>query len=99
MRSFLHSVECLQCQYYKVFLLGAGEHEYILSFPDLIRISFLISCEGSMLFYYNPEQFGSTLVGESIDDMEKHLIECDAFKDPKEGFEICQVEHMDGFSS
>jgi hypothetical protein len=27
----------------------------------------------------------STLVGDSIDEMEKHLIECDAFKKPKEG--------------
>jgi hypothetical protein len=30
-------------------------------------------------------EFGSTLVGDSIDDMEKHLIKCDAFKEPKEG--------------
>jgi hypothetical protein len=30
-------------------------------------------------------EFSSTLVGESIDEMEKHLIECDAFKEPKEG--------------
>lgn len=30
-------------------------------------------------------EFSSTLVGESIDDMEKHLIECDAFREPKEG--------------
>jgi hypothetical protein len=30
-------------------------------------------------------EFSSTLVGDSIDEMEKHLIECDAFKEPKEG--------------
>jgi hypothetical protein len=30
-------------------------------------------------------EFSSTLHGESIDKMEKHLIACDAFKDPKEG--------------
>lgn len=30
-------------------------------------------------------EFSSTLVGESIDEMEKHLIECDAFREPKEG--------------
>lgn len=30
-------------------------------------------------------EFSSILVGESIDEMEKHLIECDAFKEPKEG--------------
>ncbi len=30
-------------------------------------------------------EFSSTLVGENIDEMEKHLIECDAFKEPKEG--------------
>lgn len=30
-------------------------------------------------------EFSSTLRGESIDEMEKHLIECDAFKEPKEG--------------
>lgn len=29
--------------------------------------------------------FSSTLVGESIDEMEKYLIESDAFRDPKEG--------------
>lgn len=30
-------------------------------------------------------EFSSTLYGESIDEMERHLIECDAFKEPKEG--------------
>jgi hypothetical protein len=30
-------------------------------------------------------EFSSTLVGDSIDEMEKHLIECDDFKEPKEG--------------
>jgi Fic family protein len=30
-------------------------------------------------------EFSSTLIGNSIDEMEKHLIECDAFKEPKEG--------------
>jgi hypothetical protein len=30
-------------------------------------------------------EFSSTLRGESIDEMEKFLIECDAFKEPKEG--------------
>jgi Fic family protein len=30
-------------------------------------------------------EFSSTLHGESIDKMEKHLIACDAFKEPKEG--------------
>lgn len=30
-------------------------------------------------------EFSSALVGESIDEMEKNLIECDAFKEPKEG--------------
>jgi hypothetical protein len=30
-------------------------------------------------------EFSSTLGGESIDEMEKFLIECDAFKEPKEG--------------
>ncbi len=30
-------------------------------------------------------EFSSTLNGESIDEMEKHLIECDAFKEPNEG--------------
>lgn len=30
-------------------------------------------------------EFSSTLVGDNIDVMEKHLIECDAFKEPKEG--------------
>ena len=30
-------------------------------------------------------EFSSTLVGDSINEMEKHLIECDAFKEPKEG--------------
>jgi hypothetical protein len=30
-------------------------------------------------------EFSSPLHGESIDEMEKHLIECDAFKEPKEG--------------
>ena len=30
-------------------------------------------------------EFSSSLHGESIDEMEKHLIECDAFKEPKEG--------------
>ena len=30
-------------------------------------------------------EFSSTLHGESIDEMEKHLIRCDAFKEPKEG--------------
>jgi Uncharacterized conserved protein len=30
-------------------------------------------------------EFSSTLYGESIDEMEKHLIRCDAFKEPKEG--------------
>jgi hypothetical protein len=30
-------------------------------------------------------EFGSTLSGKSIDEMEKFLIECDAFKEPKEG--------------
>lgn len=30
-------------------------------------------------------EFSSSLVGESINEMEKHLIECDAFKEPKEG--------------
>ena len=30
-------------------------------------------------------EFSSTLRGESIDEMEKHLIKCDAFKEPKEG--------------
>lgn len=29
--------------------------------------------------------FSSTLQGESIDEMEKYLIRCDAFKEPKEG--------------
>lgn len=29
--------------------------------------------------------FSSTLVGQRIDEMEKHLIECDAFKEPKAG--------------
>jgi hypothetical protein len=30
-------------------------------------------------------EFSSTLVGDSIDEMEKHLIECHAFKEPTEG--------------
>jgi hypothetical protein len=30
-------------------------------------------------------EFSSTLKGESIEEMEKFLIECDAFKEPKEG--------------
>lgn len=30
-------------------------------------------------------EFSSTLRGESIDEMEKYLIKCDAFKEPKEG--------------
>jgi hypothetical protein len=30
-------------------------------------------------------EFSSTLVGDNIDEMEKHLTECDAFKEPKEG--------------
>jgi hypothetical protein len=30
-------------------------------------------------------EFSSTLLGESIDQMERYLIECDAFKEPKEG--------------
>lgn len=30
-------------------------------------------------------EFSSTLVGETIDEMEKHLIECNAFKEPTEG--------------
>ena len=30
-------------------------------------------------------EFSATLVGDSIDEMEKHLIECEAFKEPKEG--------------
>jgi hypothetical protein len=30
-------------------------------------------------------EFSSTLHDENIDDMEQHLIACDAFKDPKEG--------------
>ena len=30
-------------------------------------------------------EFSSTLHSESIDEMEKQLIECDAFKEPKEG--------------
>jgi len=30
-------------------------------------------------------EFSSTLHGESIDEMEKNLIECNAFKEPKEG--------------
>ncbi len=30
-------------------------------------------------------EFSSTLPGESIDEMEKYLIRCDAFKEPKEG--------------
>ena len=30
-------------------------------------------------------EFSSTLNGESIEDMEKHLIKCDAFKEPEEG--------------
>ena len=30
-------------------------------------------------------EFSSSLYGESIDEMEKHLIKCDAFKEPKEG--------------
>jgi Fic family protein len=30
-------------------------------------------------------EFSSTLHGESIDEMEKYLIRCDAFKEPKEG--------------
>lgn len=30
-------------------------------------------------------EFSSTLHGESVDEMEKHLIECDAFREPKEG--------------
>jgi hypothetical protein len=30
-------------------------------------------------------EFSATLHGESIDEMEKYLIECDAFKEPKEG--------------
>jgi hypothetical protein len=30
-------------------------------------------------------EFSSTLFGENIDEMEKHLIECDAFKDSREG--------------
>jgi hypothetical protein len=29
-------------------------------------------------------EFSSTLHGESIDEMEKYLIRCDAFKEPKE---------------
>jgi Fic/DOC family len=32
-----------------------------------------------------PYEFSSTLHGENIDEMEKHLIECDAFMEPKEG--------------
>jgi hypothetical protein len=30
-------------------------------------------------------EFSSALAGERIDEMEKHLIECDAFKEPQEG--------------
>lgn len=30
-------------------------------------------------------EFSSTLYGENIEEMENHLIECDAFKEPKEG--------------
>ena len=30
-------------------------------------------------------EFSSTLYGESIDEMEKHLIKYDAFKEPKDG--------------
>lgn len=30
-------------------------------------------------------EFSATLHGESIDEMENHLIECDAFKEPKDG--------------
>lgn len=30
-------------------------------------------------------EFSSTLVGDNIDEMEKYLIRCDAFKEPKEG--------------
>ena len=30
-------------------------------------------------------EFSSTLYGESIDEMEKYLIRCNAFKEPKEG--------------
>lgn len=30
-------------------------------------------------------EFSSTLVEDSIDEMEMHLIQCDAFKDSKEG--------------
>jgi len=30
-------------------------------------------------------EFSSTLVGENIDDMDMYLIECHAFKEPREG--------------
>jgi hypothetical protein len=30
-------------------------------------------------------EFSSTLAGQRIDEMEKYLIESDAFKEPKEG--------------
>jgi Fic family protein len=30
-------------------------------------------------------EFSSALVGDNIDEMEKDLIKCDAFKEPKEG--------------
>lgn len=30
-------------------------------------------------------EFSSTLHGDSIDEMEKYLIKCDAFKEPAEG--------------
>jgi hypothetical protein len=40
-------------------------------------------------------EFSSTLAGESIDEMEKHLIECDAFKEPKEG-KLKIISDLDG---
>jgi prophage maintenance system killer protein len=40
-------------------------------------------------------EFSSTLVGESIDEMEKYLIKCDAFKEPKEG-KLKIISNLDG---
>ncbi|HEY4655130.1 MAG TPA: Fic family protein [Cyclobacteriaceae bacterium] len=43
-------------------------------------------------------EFSSTLYDESIDDMEQHLIACDAFKEPKEGqLKIVYKDRRRGF--
>ncbi len=66
----------------KIIIPTVYREDYVGALRKLTRQRVANPYVGMLLRAY---EFSSTLTGASIDEMEKHLIECDAFKESKEG--------------